>query len=112
MAKRQLLIVRIPDDDGEKADVPIPLGSASEIRATLGDHNIASDVPNGDFLYGPGITLQMPMTGNDDIMQVLCSLVDEDVAWPVLMRLCRVRGWSLMDPESGRMLRMTESTST
>ena len=54
-------------------------------------------------LYGPGLIAQMPMADrNDPIMQVAISMTEEDIAWPVIMRMCSRLGWKMMDPSSGR----------
>ena len=37
------------------------------------------------------------------VMQVAISMTEEDVAWPVIMRICKRLGWKMMDPSSGRM---------
>jgi len=39
---------------------------------------------------------------DDPVNQILVSLVEDSVAWPVLTRICRVLGWKMMDPSSGR----------
>jgi len=112
LPKRQVLIVRMPESDGNDGDHVNPagsmesLGERAEIYRKLADQNISPEITDGEFLYGPGITIQAPMTGQSDVMQLLCSIVDEDIAWPVLMRLCPRYGWSLMDPESGRVLHL------
>ena len=71
----------------------------------LADANISTDgAPDTiGVLYGPGIIVQMPMVGPDDpVAQVMVTLDEEDMAWPVLTRLCRRLGWKMLDPESGR----------
>ncbi len=103
MAKRQLLLVAVEDDQADPPDM-IPLGSRKSVYKKLSAHNIAPDVPNGEFLYGPGITMQIPMTGANEINQILCVLADEDLAWVVLPKVCQQLGWALMDPESARIL--------
>ncbi len=108
MPKRQLLIVKTNGESvGDNPPPLVALGEQRDVLRMLGDNNIAPDVPNGQFYYGPGITIQAPMSGSNDINQLLLSLVDESIAWPVLMRLCPRYGWALMDPESGRVLQLT-----
>ncbi len=125
MAKRQILIVQTTADlknsAGESESEPasdasdendlVTLGSLDEVINTLSNHNVAPETPGGSFLYGPGLSIQVPMNPNTEVMQVLCSLIDEDIAWPVLFRLCKLRHWSLMDPESGRILHISEDAT-
>lgn len=105
MAQRQLVILNVVDspsmDDHDQAVQP--LGDRAEVFRQLSEYNTWPDTPDGRILYGPGITVQAPLT-DDDISQLLVSLVDEDLAWPVLLRICKETGWKLMDPESGRIL--------
>jgi hypothetical protein len=55
-------------------------------------------------LFGPGFSGQLPLVGpNDDVGQVLVSISEDEIAWPVLFNICRQLGWKLMDPTSGRM---------
>ncbi len=110
MAKRKLLIVGYNENQDDPGASVAPLGNRTDVLKTLAQHNIAPDIPNGEFLYGPGINIQLPMTGNNDITQLLCSLRDEDVAWPVLMKLIPDTDWALMDPDSGRVLHITSDS--
>jgi hypothetical protein len=32
----------------------------------------------------------------------MLTVTDDDIAWPVLSRACRLQGWTLIDLESGR----------
>jgi len=107
VAKRKLLIIGYENNANEDGGSVVPLGDKRDVIKLLAQHNIAPDIPNGEFLYGPGITIQIPLTGNKDLTQILCSLRDEDVAWPVLMRLIPDTDWALMDPDSGRVLHLT-----
>lgn len=81
-----------------------PLGTRREVLATLARYNTAPDGLDGDTVaYGPGLLAQFPMGDpKDDIAQVLVSINEDEIAWPVLERLCRQEGWKMMDPESGR----------
>lgn len=88
------------DKGGQKA----PLGLLREVRATLARFNTAGDgSPPGvlERLHGPGFVVELP-TGNPDVNQAIVTVNDEDTAFPVLMKLCKSLGWSLMDMESGR----------
>jgi len=95
------------------------LGSLREVRAALGNCNIAPD-GSGRFgfgeregtgvFHGPGMIMEVPLMDEPginrgegpEVRQVLVSVTDEDFAFPVLMRLCKVNGWQMMDPDSGR----------
>ncbi len=119
MAKRQILIVQTAADLAQSAGTTPPpendsqdnelvaIGPLNDVLAALSNHNIAPDTQGGEFLYGPGLTIQIPLAPDSDVMQVLCSLIDEDIAWPVLFRMCKQRHWSMMDPESGRILHIS-----
>jgi hypothetical protein len=116
---RTILLIRVLEDDADSmhgghggidpaaAAVlnAVPLGTLSELTTILARFNIAPDgnptTPN--VMYGPGVIVQFPFLGpNDPVQQVLVSLVEDDIAWPVLIRLCKSNGWKMMDPESGR----------
>ncbi len=96
--------------DGGKAGTMVPLGSVREVVAALSGYNTSPDGsgPEGlgevvgfGRLYGPGFIAEVP-TGTEDVSQVMVSITDEDFAWSVLMRACRILRWKMMDPESGR----------
>ncbi|MCA9309786.1 MAG: hypothetical protein KDA21_01170 [Phycisphaerales bacterium] len=110
---RQILLVKLldmdPDEDGgDGANTmlnSVPLGTYRQIQDLVADSNVAPDgsPESVGILYGPGITLQLPMVGPDDpVVQVMVSLDEEEIAWPVLTRLCRRLGWKMLDPDSGR----------
>ena len=108
MAKRQIILMKVASsasaDDHD--DAVQPLGDRKEVLAALADFNTAPDSTGGEFLYGPGLVMQMPFAG-DEIAQLLVSHTDEDFAWPVLFRICERLGWNLMDPNSGRVLTLS-----
>lgn len=97
----------------------MPLGSLKEVRTALGQCNISPD-GSGQYgygerlgtgvLHGPGMVMEVPLMedpssnrgAGPEISQVLVSVTDEDFAFPVLIRLCKLNGWRMMDPESGR----------
>lgn len=84
-----------------------PLGTFREVVSALSGYNTGADGSNKaecfGVLYGPGFTVQLPMVGSDDpVGQLLVSFQEEDVAWPVLTRICRGLGWKMMDPKTGR----------
>lgn len=83
-----------------------PLGSPAEFRAALAAFNTSPDgsppkAAGTEILYGPGMVVEMPTTV-EVITQAIVTLQDEDIAWPVLTRLCKSLGWSMMDMETGR----------
>ncbi len=100
-----MVIVRQADENGSLE----LLGTRNEVLEILAQFNIAPDVPEGTFLYGPGMTIQLPMTGSDEVTQLLCTLIEEEMAWVVLARLCPRHDWSLMDTETGQVLRMSSA---
>lgn len=101
----------LQSDDADEAAAgvlnSIPLGSADQVREALAKLNTTADGSNSPesfgVLYGPGIIVQMPMVGpNEPVMQLAVSMQEEDIAWPVLLRICRTLKWKMMDPASGR----------
>lgn len=121
---RSILLVKVIDpDEGEGDNTSaspetgagptmlnaVPLGTMPQITRTLGEFNIA---PDGDpltqgILFGPGLTVQLPMTGDrDPVIQVMVTLDEEDMAWPVVLRLCRKLEWKIMDPGTGKIFRV------
>ncbi len=100
MAKRQLVITGPASDDPDEAP---SLGSRREVLTTLSKFNTWPDVEGGEFLYGPGLTMQMT-PGADELNQMLVAVLDEDIAWSVLTRICKATHWQLLDLESGRSL--------
>jgi hypothetical protein len=88
----------------------IPLGELKDLIPRMAPYNTAPDGagPEGlgenvgmALLYGPGYTLEMPTT-SDEVGQAIVTLLDEDIAWSVLGRMCKAEGWMMMDPETGR----------
>lgn len=103
MPKRQIVIVSAqPADEG----LP-PLGTIAEVSDALAAFNTAPDgskridEASTVVLHGPGLVVELPM-GLDRVTQGLVTLIDEDVAWPVLMRLVKSLPWKLLDLETGR----------
>ena len=110
---RQVLLVKLLQEEGEQGEAAstvlnsIPLGRYNEILEQLSGFNTGPDGSSRPesfgVLYGPGLIVQMPMVGPDDlVMQVAISMNEEEIAWPVLMRICKELGWKMMDPSSGR----------
>ncbi len=109
---RQVLLVKILQvDDEEIADAgmlnSVPLGTYDSIIDDLRPFNTSPDGSNSPetfgVMYGPGLIMQLPMVdGSDPVMQLAVSMHEEDLAWPVLMRVCKRLGWKMMDPATGR----------
>lgn len=101
MAKRQIVLTT-----GETENPEASLGDLREVLGALSKFNTAPDgsaspgAPTA-ILHGPGLVIEIP-TAMDEIRQALVTLIDEDIAWPVLTRLCRALSWRMMDPNTGR----------
>jgi hypothetical protein len=100
--RRQLVLVKPAEKPGDSA----PLGSVRQVRDTLGRFNTASDGsidPAGglEVLHGPGLTCELA-SAVEPVKQVLVTVTDEDIAWPVLSRLCKAAQWKMMDIDTGR----------
>ena len=100
-ARRQLVLVR-PDANGGMT----PLGSVDEVAEALARFNTATDGSvarslGTRVLYGPGFVVEIP-TAQDTVNQALVNVKDEEIAWPVLSRMCRVLEWKMMDAATGR----------
>jgi hypothetical protein len=96
-----------PDPDAEPGEpAMLALGRRAEVVDTFGSFNTSEDgstrTSGTDVLYGPGFVVEIA-SGQDDVMQAMIVVQDEDIAWPVLSRLCRQSGWSMTDMESGRV---------
>lgn len=98
---------------GEGSGAMLPMGTCDEIIATMASHNISPDGSGQEgrgeslgmaTLYGPGFIVEIPTGGGRDqeLSQAMVTLTDEDFAWPVLSRLCKIQRWRMMDPDSGR----------
>ncbi len=102
MPKRQLVLVVHADP----ARAPEPLGTLADITTKLADYNTAPDGAKSTgpirSLYGPGMIIEVA-TAERDITQALVTVIEEDVAWPVLSRLCRRLGWKMKDIDSGKV---------
>jgi len=101
--KRRQLVIMGP----EKAGSPQPLGSRRQVADALACFNTAPDGAQSsnsgtEFLYGPGMTVEIPTT-SDNVNQAIASITDEEIALPVLMNMCKKLSWKLMDIESGRV---------
>jgi hypothetical protein len=101
--KRQLVLTRPPVAKGDPTVVP--LGTRKEVVAALAIYNTAPDGSKRntgmEVLWGPGMVLEFPASA-DQIGQVMISVSDEEIAWPVLQRMTKALGWMLVDLETGR----------
>lgn len=88
------------------SDGMAPIGSMNDVIELLRAFNTAPDGSEAKamgmmFLHGPGIIVELP-SAQDSIAQVMVTVVDEQMAWPVLSRLCRSHQLVMVDPDSGR----------
>ena len=104
MAKRrQLALMSATPSKGGAAP---SLGSFRRVKEQLANFNTAPDgAPSGQMgthrLYGPGMVVDVPAS-QDEINQALVTIVEEDIAWPVLSKVCKALQWKMVDLESGR----------
>lgn len=101
--KRQLVLTRPPAAKGDPTVVP--LGARKEVLSSLANFNLAPDGARSktgmEVLWGPGMVMEWPAAA-DQVNQAMVSVTDEDIAWPVLQRLCKTLGLMLVDLETGR----------
>lgn len=107
MARKRQLVVFRPSESGEPGAPNQSLGSEGEFIASLAPFNTAPDGSplrsvGTQILHGPGIAVEYA-DGQEEITQAILTVVDQDVAWPVLVRLCRSLGWKMQDIESGQV---------
>lgn len=99
MSTQQLVILsRQENTDGALAS----LGTRQQIVDGLARLNTAPECNGGDILYGPGIRIELPPA--EVITQMLMTIVEEEIAWQVIMRLAKEMEWKLLDPGTGREL--------
>lgn len=79
-----------------------PIGTHAEVIATLRNFNTAPQSDGEELLFGPGIRIEMPP--GDPVCQMLLTVVEEEIAWQVIMRIGRAMKWKLLDPSTGREL--------
>ncbi|RMH10351.1 MAG: hypothetical protein D6695_11615 [Planctomycetota bacterium] len=104
--KRQLALFRLndPDDPGSGY---ASLGTVREFIDQLAPFNTAPDgspprQTGTEVLHGPGIVIEYA-SNQDEVRQAILTVVDQDVAWPVLSRLCKTLCWKMQDLESGQV---------
>lgn len=102
-----MLLVR-PEAGAERGSVGQlqAMGSPPEVAQQLAKFNTAGDGGSGSLgtlqLHGPGFVAQIA-SGADSVNQILLTVTEQDTAWPVLSRICRVMEWRLMDAETGQV---------
>lgn len=102
MARNLVILSAAPArSDGTMA----PIGTRAEILASLRRLNTGPQAPGEDVLFGPGIEIEFP-PGQDPVTQMLLRTNDEDLAWGVIEAISRVTHWKLLDPGTGRELRL------
>lgn len=102
MPKRQFVFM-LPAAPGQ---APPPLGTARSVVEALARFNTATDgAPSKAIgmtrLHGPGFIVEFP-DAQPSVAQAMITVLEEDTAWPVLVRICKVLGWKMIDLESGR----------
>ena len=107
MARKRQLALFFPTNAEDVHAGVVPLGSEGEFIAALAPFNTAPDgAPQRQVgmhvLHGPGIVIEYP-DNQDEINQAMLTVIDQDVAWPVLVRICRTLGWKMQDIESGQV---------
>ena len=80
------------------------MGKRSQLVRELARFNTAPETAGeDDVLYGPGIRLELP-PGQDPVSQILLTIIEDEIAWLVIMRLAKTFEWRIVDTESGREL--------
>ena len=101
---RQFVILAraAPTEPGAMA----PIGSRRDIGRKLADRNTGPESEQAhDVFYGPGIRIELT-PNQDPITQMLVTVTEEEIGWPVLTRLVKEFNWKLLDPNSGRELKL------
>lgn len=103
--KRQLVLFKLTDPDRPNSGYA-DLGDEASLITLLAPFNTAPDgsprrTSGTQVLHGPGIVIEYATT-QDTIRQAIVSVVDQDIAWPVLSRICKTLGWKLQDMDSGQ----------
>jgi hypothetical protein len=99
MSKQFVIQARTASEDGQR----VPLGSRAEIVQALSKFNTMAEVEGNDTLWGPGIKIELPPEV-DPVVQMLLSIVEEEIAWLPILRLAKQFDWSVVDIETGREL--------
>ncbi|MDX2146897.1 MAG: hypothetical protein SFZ23_05195 [Planctomycetota bacterium] len=111
VGKRQMILVNpAPNSNRRDPSATIPLGPWPAVIDQLANFNTAPEGPVADdagtgmrTLFGPGMVVQIRAVGKEPVVQALVDLSDEEIAWPVLSKICKQLGWAMVDVNSGRM---------
>lgn len=103
--KRQLALFRLNDPESPGSGYA-SLGTEREFIDLLAPFNTAPDgsperTVGTEVLHGPGIAIEYA-SNQDEIRQAILTVIEEDLAWPVLSRICRTLHWKMQDLESGQ----------
>lgn len=99
MATQYVILAQSEDSSNGLA----PIGSRDEIIEGLSRFNTAPERNGDDALYGPGIRIDLT-PGEDPIRQMLLSVMEEEIAWLVIIKLAKHFKWRIVDMSSGREL--------
>jgi len=109
MSKRtkRILVLIKPRDPEDPTAGTLPLGRPKDLVAVLANFNVAPDGSERKalgtaVLHGPGFTVEYA-SSLDELNQAMIVVNDQDFAWPVLRRMCRVNAWKMQDTESGQI---------
>lgn len=97
----QTYVILSPEDS--RAGGLAPIGTRDEIVKALEPLNTAPERRGEDVLWGPGIRIDLPPE-KDPVDQMLLTVVEEEIAFLVIMRIGRICQWRMLDPETGREL--------
>ena len=84
MGNQQLVILSRAEATGDGLS---SLGSRRDVVDRLGVHNTAPERDGDDMLFGPGIRIELPP--GEPVTQMLLTIVEEEIAWQVIMRLAK-----------------------
>lgn len=101
---KQYVILANDEQKSPSTNGMASLGSRPDLFRMLAERNTSSDGRHEDILHGPGFQLEVA-PGQDPVTQMLMTIVDEDIAWVVIMRLAKELDWKLLDPMTGRELK-------
>lgn len=96
----QTFVIQSPDSSSKGL---APIGSRKEIVDQLSSLNTAPERDGEDVLFGPGIRIDLT-PGRDPVEQMLLTVTEEEIAFLVIMRISRICGWRIIDPETGQEL--------
>ena len=97
----QTFVILSPEESSSGGLAPI--GTRDEIVKALEPLNTAPERAGEDVLWGPGIRIDLP-PDKDPVDQMLLTVVEEEIAFLVIMRIGRICQWRMLDPETGREL--------